>query len=67
MMRARGHYSLFIIPKNLYNPKKTAETSNNEILNGASKIHAVASNYHYYAYNEIFRHYQKSMRTEMGN
>ena len=35
------HYSLFIIAKNLYNPKKTAETSNNEILNGASKIHAV--------------------------
>ena len=45
MMRAGGHYSLFVIAKNLYNliynPKKTAETSNNEILNGASKIHAV--------------------------
>ena len=41
MMRAGGHYSLFIIAKNLYNPKKTAETSNKEILNGASKIHAV--------------------------
>ena len=41
MMWAGGHYSLFIIAKNFYNPKKTAETSNNEILNGASKIHAV--------------------------
>ena len=41
MMRAGGHYSLSIIAKNLYNPKKTAETSNNEILNGASKIHVV--------------------------
>ena len=38
MMWAGGHYSLLIIAKNLYNP---AETSNNEILNGASKIHAV--------------------------
>ena len=35
MMQAGVHYSLFIIAKNLYNPKKTAETSNNEILNGA--------------------------------
>ena len=41
IMRVGGHYSLFIIAKNLYNSKKTAETSNNEILNGASKIHAV--------------------------
>ena len=41
MMRVGGHYSLLIIAKNLYNPKKTAETSNNEILNGASKIHAL--------------------------
>ena len=41
MMRAGGHYSLFVIAKNLYNPKETAETSNNEILNGASKIHVV--------------------------
>ena len=31
MMRAGGHYSLFIIAKNLYNPMKIAETSNNEI------------------------------------
>ena len=41
MMREGGHYLLFIIAKNLYNPKKTAETSSNEILNGASKIYAV--------------------------
>ena len=40
-MQAAGHCSLLIIAKNLYNPKKRAETSNNEILNGASKIHAV--------------------------
>ena len=41
MMQVRGHYSLFIIAKNFYNHKKTAETSNNVILNGTSKIHVV--------------------------
>ena len=25
------------------------------------------SNYHYYAHNEIFRHYQKSIWAETGN
>ena len=64
MMRAGGHYSLFIIAKNLYNHKKTAETSNYEILNGASKINVVVI---MHSYNETFRHYQKSMWVETGN
>ena len=58
-MQAGGYYSLFIIAKNLHNPKKTAETSNNETLMELQKF--MQFSLPLYAYNEILRHYQKPM------
>ena len=66
MMWAGSYYSLFIIAKNLHNPKKIAETSNNEILMELQKIHAVQLPLAIMHYNEILSHYQKSMWVETG-
>ena len=56
-----GSYSLLVLAKNLHNPKKAAETSNN----GALKICMVAIAIIMY-YNEILRNYQQSMWAEIG-